>query len=38
MIDNKKNGEIAPFSHVVSSIKILFEQKKVNFSKKLIKK
>ena len=38
MIDNKKNGEIAPFSHVVSSIKnIILNRKKVNFSKKIDK-
>ena len=38
MIDNKKNGEIAPFSHVASSIKnIILNRNKVNFSKKIDK-
>ena len=38
MIDNKINGEIAPLSHVVSSIKnIILNKNKVNFSKKIDK-
>ena len=38
MIDNKKNGEIAPLSHVASSIKnIILNKNKVNFSKKIDK-
>lgn len=38
MIDNKKNGEIAPLSHVTLSIKnIILNKNKVKFSKKIDK-